>query len=407
MKVAFDKVDITPNYSCHMAGYSRVEKSNSVLDPIEINSIALEINNQLFLFSILDSIMVEEDFCNDIKNEIFQLTNDHSDIITISAIHTHSAPAFFKLAFEETIVDYNLQRLAKKEMIHSLIRCKNQLEECTITLEKAYIDGLYGNRNIKGGIEDKSVYLFSFYNKSNQRIGALFNISAHPTILNGNSYALSADLLGHIRLKLQKQLHCSVAITNGCCGDVSTRFYRSLSGIEELEDTSSKIIEQFNAKKVQISLNASPIQFDSVEQFSIYDAKNDADWIQMTNDLESSTHMMTEFFKDRQKRKLNMGIIKLHLISQIRIMGNVIIITLPGDVLSGFGIKIKESFPNHEVIILAYSNAYCNYMVPNEEYGKFFETYNSRLSRNEADKFIDSVINKTQKLLDIPYSNSI
>lgn len=407
MKVAFDKVDITPSYPCNMAGYSRIKKSTSVLDPIEINSIALEINHQLFLFGILDSIMVEEDFCNDIKKEISDIMNGHSDQITISAIHTHSAPAFFKLAFEETVVDHDLQNLAKKEMVQSLIRCKNKLEECTVTLEKAYIDGLYGNRNIKGGIEDKSVYLFSFYNEKQQRIGALFNISAHPTILNGNSYALSADLLGQIRLKLQKQLGCFVAITNGCCGDVSTRFYRSLSGLEELEYTSSKIIEQFNSKKVQISLQGSSVLFDTVEQYSIYDAKNDADWIKMTNDLEASNHMMSEFFKDRQKRKLDMGIIKLHLISQIRILGNIILITLPGDVLSGFGIQIKESFPNHEVIILAYSNAYCNYMVPNEEYGKFFETYNSRLARNEADRFIENVIKQTKNLLATGYLNKI
>ena len=46
MKIAFDKVNVTPNQPCFMAGYSRREKSQGVLDPIEINTVAAEIGNE-------------------------------------------------------------------------------------------------------------------------------------------------------------------------------------------------------------------------------------------------------------------------------------------------------------------------------------------------------------------------
>ncbi len=63
MKIAFDKVNVTPNQPCFMAGYSRREKSQGVLDPIEINTVAAEIGNEVYILGILDSIMVEESFC--------------------------------------------------------------------------------------------------------------------------------------------------------------------------------------------------------------------------------------------------------------------------------------------------------------------------------------------------------
>ena len=170
--------------------------------------------------------------------------------------------------------------------------------------------------------------------------------------------------------------------------------------MEELIDTSANVVDQFNAKKVEVLLEFNKVDSALIHESSEYEAKSDPDWIRMTDELEKADHPMKDFFMDRQQRKLKMGLIKHHLISHIRVFGNLIIITLPGDVLSGFSKLIKESFPEHEVIILGYSNSYCNYMVPKEEYGLYFETYNSRLARNEADKFIYKVIDKVKNLLD-------
>ena len=51
-------------------------------------------------------------------------------------------------------------------------------------------------------------------------------------------------------------------------------------------------------------------------------------------------------------------------------------------------------------MIICYSNTYCNYLVPREEYGKYFETYNSRLARGEADRFIEEVIRQAKELIE-------
>lgn len=402
MRIAFDKTDITPSSPCHMAGYNRKEKSAGVLDPIEINTVAFEQHGELYLLGILDSIMVGREFCDQVRAQAAQRLGIPAEHITVSAIHTHSAPAFFKLTFEDTIVESELQAGAQTSMVESMVRAAGALQECTVTLEKAAIDGLYGNRNVKGGVEEKRVYLFTFFHKDGGRIGALFNISAHPTILNGSSFVLSADLLGHIRAKLQTILGCKVAITNGCCGDVSTRFYRKCAGMEELEYTANSVVEQFLEKKQPSPLSGQAVASRTFSMITHYDAATDPDWLAMTREQEAQpdSSPMKEFFLARQELKRSFGAYDLELIAQLRLFGNLLVVILPGDILSGFGLQIKNAFPELEVVILGYSNTYCNYFVPREEYGKYFETYNSRLAKGEADRFINEVITQARNLVE-------
>lgn len=399
MKIAFDKVDITPKRPCFMAGYSRDKQSEGVLDPIEINSISFNLNDHSFLIGILDSIMLEEDFCMDVKRAVSKQTGIEINNITISCIHTHSAPAFFKLAFEDTHVEPELTEMAKDEMINSLLRASQNMQECSVELESAVIDGLYGNRNVLGGCEDKDMRLFKFYNKDKQLIGSLCNISVHPTILDKTNLMLSSDLLGQIRLRLQNKLKCPVAMLNGTCGDVSVRFYRQYSGIEELNFTADKLVEQFLEKKKLYPIIDGQVKTSYVEMISHFDAQTDEDWQNQMETFSQTEGGQHDFFIERLNRKKAFGAYDLKLISQIRIFGNVIFFILPGDILSAFGLLLKNSFKNYTVINVGYSNTYCNYFVPENEYGKYFETFNSRLAKGEADKFIKNIIQTTKEIL--------
>lgn len=399
MKIAFDKVDITPKRPCFMAGYSRKKQSEGILDPIEINSIAFNLNGHSFLISILDSIMLEEDFCMNVKKAVSNQTGIEVNDITISCIHTHSAPAFFKLTFEDTHVEPELTEMAKDEMISSLLRASQNMQECSVELESAMIEGLYGNRNVKGGSEDKEARLFKFYNKDKQLIGSLCNMSAHPTILDGNSFLLSADLLGQIRLRLQNELQCPVAMLNGTCGDVSTRFYRQYSGIEELNFTADNFVKQFLEKKKICTINKGQVKTTTVEMVSHYDAETDEDWQKQMDMLSQVKDRQVDLLIERLNLKKTFGAYDLKLISQIRIFGNIIFFILPGDILSTFGLLLKNTFKNYNVINVGYSNTYCNYFVPENEYGKYFETYTSRLAKGEAEKFINKIIETTKDIL--------
>ena len=405
-----DKKDITPDRPCHMAGYSRKSMSTSVLDSIQINSISFTMSNESFILTVLDSIMLEPAFCDRVKAAISAQTGIAAGHITVACIHTHSAPAFFKLAFEDTQVEPDLTALAECEMVASVLRAWEARVPAQPVFEKMEVEGLYGNRNVKGGVEDKHCYLATFHATQDgdaadgAPLGALFNISAHPTILNGSSTALSADLIGQVRLRLERALGCPVTATNGTCGDVSTRFYRKSSGMEELMGTADALFAQIMEKKTEVPLAGDRVCAGATERPTTFDALIDPDWQEMTAridaDLASAEPSpMSAFFKTRQELKLAQSPIHLDLLSQFYVFGNVIVVTLPGDICSELGRRIKSAFPNHEVIIIGYANTYCNYLVPEEDYGKYFETFNARTRRGEPDRFIAQVIGSIESLI--------
>lgn len=232
MKVGFATLDITPKSPVYMAGYSRKGKSHGILDEILIGTIVLEIKNIKILWIIIDSIMLEKDFCDSLKEKIYQLYAIEMNKIFISCIHTHSAPAYFKLTWEDTIVEKELQTKLFEQCLETVNHALSHLISCTLTLKKTWIEGLYGNRNEKDGWSDKSLYVLEFVH-DHQPVCQLINISVHPTILNGSNFLLSSDLLGMIRQKYQQLTGIKTFICNGATGDVSTRFYRQSSGIDE------------------------------------------------------------------------------------------------------------------------------------------------------------------------------
>lgn len=404
MYIGFDKVDITPQRPCYMAGYNRPGMNESILDSIQINSLCLSIDNETFVLVVLDSIMLDPVFCTRVKAGITSRTGVHPSHITVACIHTHSAPAYFKLAFEDTHVEPELTEDAERHMIESACRAHANMQPATCTFEKMLVDGLYGNRNVRGGVEDKHCYLITFQGEDGTPLGAIFNVSAHPTILNGSSTALSADLIGQVRLRLEDALGCQVLCTNGTCGDVSTRFYRKSSGIDELNETADALFEQVMVKKTPVELHTWTPRCGSVSRPTTYDARTDRDWEEMTariqEDLASpEPQAMSAFLMDRQQRKLEMSPVSLELTSQFYSFGTLIVVTMPGDVCSELGRRIKAAFPEHEVIIIGYANTYCNYLVPNCDYGKYFETFNSRTARGEADAFVQSVIDSIESMI--------
>lgn len=142
MEVGYHKLDITPTVPVHIAGYNRKELSKGVLDPIEINSLVIKENNKIIIFSILDSIIIENSVILPIKEAIFKEFGIPYEQIIIGCIHTHSAPAYFKPFFENVYIDPKLQENLIQSFIKSISTAINSLEEATLSLKTTQIEGL-------------------------------------------------------------------------------------------------------------------------------------------------------------------------------------------------------------------------------------------------------------------------
>lgn len=393
MKAALVKVDITPQKSVRMAGYGRKEASEGVLDSIQINTLLLEANKQIFVYSYLDAIMIEESFVRKIREQVSEKLSIPYHHINVGCTHTHSAPAFFKLFFEEMTVETALQEEALEKMIQSIETAYDQRQSCVLYHDELKIEGLYGNRNRIDGPSDKTFSVLELRNEAGECFGACLNVAVHPTVLNGSNHMLSSDLLGWIRQRYEAQYHHPCLIFNGTAGDVSTRFYRDENPNETLKNVSGKIIGHI-ADMYLKPLKTEPVFYDHFIYTVHSDFANDPDNRRF---IDNPQGPMGKMMKERALKKADWQAFDLDLEASMLVLGNLILISLPGDVVSAFGLKIRSCFPDQAVLISGYTNGYVNYLVNEAEYGKYFETVTSRSPRHAADKFIDLVIERIKQ----------
>lgn len=93
------------------------------------------------------------------------------------------------------------------------------------------------------------------------------------------------------------------------------------------------------------------------------------------------------------KKKLEEGSGKVTLKSVIYHLGDLDIVTVPGELFSTFGMKIKASMTANMKIIWGYTNYSVGYIVEKDEYGKGYESISTPIPQGEAEQYVMKVIN--------------
>ena len=389
-------MNITPDHSVAMAGYSRKDRSTGVLDPIEINTLIINVSTNYLVLSILDAIIIEDSVIQPVKQIIKEKYHLDDQNIIIGCIHTHSAPAYFKPFFEEVAIEEKLQSNLINQFVTSIETAFTSLKYANMKISQSEIAGLYGNRNEMNGYSDKSVAVFDFLHKD-EAICTLMNMSCHPTLLNGSNLKLSADIFGAIRNKYQEINGSPCMIINGAAGDVSTRFYRQGEGANAIEQFTSEL---FNQLQSSTNITSEFTDFNSAQVIKEYEFNGQDEFtnneIKRLETLEDPKH--ESILLQALKKKQDLSPMNLRLTSNIIDLGDIMFVSLPGDITSKLGQRIRAAFEDKLVIIIGYAENYSNYFVSQEEYGKYFETYITRLEKGNADEFIEQVIQTAKKL---------
>ena len=246
MKVAFDKINITPKdyYGKSLAGYDRKERCSGKLDDIHANGVLLRLKREtdkwehLLLISV-DILKLPFSIVEYIKKKIikrfdFLFENE----IIIHATHTHSsfdltgefyyqggALAFIKgVMFADNKNDKYIVWMANRitQMVSKLI---NNLQPCKMAWKKEKFNpDLVLNRRwpLRKSIPDLGIISFKNLNDG-KIIGLIINYACHPTSLSFMNKKLSADYPGRIVYQIEKLTHNSIKCVyfNGPSGDLN------------------------------------------------------------------------------------------------------------------------------------------------------------------------------------------
>lgn len=394
MRVTFDQIDITPTKPEYFSGYGRSEKSQGVHDALRMSYLKIESEAvNLFIFS-LDLLNVNQSFSKRVEEKINELYPTNENIVLITAIHTHSGPAVFSLPSLTHPVNPELEQEVYRKAIQ-LLSNNESSEVSRVELVTGEIEGAYGNRNDPEAYGDKSFYRFDFFQEE-KLVGAVVNLACHPTILKQDNLLFSADLFGSVRSDLEKALACPVVMLNGASGDSSSRYYSKGNGFQEMErlgaEISQQILNKGKCRTVAFSLSS----HSSFEENILYNPQIDSFWIEKSKALaEEKNAAIEKVLATHLTKKMNPESQWISLKSQQLIFEQFVVLTYSGEVTSSFAKKIRSRF-DCPVIIVGYEHDYVSYLVEEENYGKYFESYLTRLPKGAADRFIEKTIRVTE-----------
>ncbi len=239
LKVGFARVDITPPYGVKLYGYFIERIADGVLDPLEINCIALQDNGNLVLMMTVDNCGVALPYIELAKASIVKETNVDRDGIFIHSTHTHNAP---KLSIDDE-TQGELDILYSKYVLHKFAQAAkaaiNDLKSAQMGIAASKSENIGFNRRylmkdgsvktnpgvnnpdvVKSiGMIDEGVNVIRFKREDGLSI-VLVNYGNHPDTVGGNK--ISGDWPALARCTFEKAVDNTKCIFfNGCQGDIN------------------------------------------------------------------------------------------------------------------------------------------------------------------------------------------
>ena len=247
IKAGFARVDITPPLGLPLSGYFRKRIAEGVLDPLELNALAVSDEKDTVIIISCDLIGITLKRATELRELISKRTGVPAECIFITAIHQHTSLRIAHFTYDEESAGFDTYRddayydilfrkfgdvavMAVADMKDATVGTAVQKTAEDISFIRRYVlkDGtLMTNPSTKtpeeierpNGESDNNVRLVRFKREGAKDI-ALVNLSTHPDVVSGEKF--SADWPGFVRRFVEHDIddvHC--IYVNGAQGDTN------------------------------------------------------------------------------------------------------------------------------------------------------------------------------------------
>lgn len=404
MKICNKSYDITPVHEFYLIGYgSRFESrrfpAKGVHDSIFMNVLVMECDHQYFYLCNIDFIELEVSFCEDVKKRLYETYQLKKDHVLLSVTHNHQSVRDYHTTWETGVYHQQYDEYIRNLILDAYSECFTQLEEVEVYWGKSLVEGFYGNRNHPGRLADNEVIQIEF-RKNGICIAGIINWAVHSTFLSPENAYLTSELAGYVRRHIAKQTGYMPLMIVGAAGDCSTRHFSKQQTFDELETFSEALANQI----LQIPVNqlimptfhyAKTITYPVVYSMNDYRDELEEELVlceQLMGIQGAKIHGISPaFYKKCIVKKLEIEQVDITLFSTILDLGELKIITIPGELGSVFGLQLKQLYSDVCTIISGYTNGFLHYMMPKEEYGLSMETIDSLYPKGSIEEYINYI----------------
>ncbi len=239
LSVGFARIDITPPLGVNIPGYFPVRLAEKILDPLEINAVAIEKEGKKVVVLVVDDLHIPTAYASLGIKLISEKTGIDQSAIFIHSTHTHTGAL---LNIEENLsldVDKEHSKIVLRKLVDASVTALEDLTPAKmgfaitkaekVAFNRRYLmkDGTtqtnpgVNNPNIEKsiGLLDERLNVLRFERSDGQNI-VVGNMGNHPDTVGGN--VISADWIGLARGVFERAVEkTKCVIINGAQGDIN------------------------------------------------------------------------------------------------------------------------------------------------------------------------------------------
>lgn len=393
MKIGFSKRELPVKLPARLVGYEGLRDALSIQDTLMIKVMVVCDHDQTIALLTYDLVGIAHEVVQQLRKHCHQL--DH---VIVCATHTHSGPqgtlrtdrgilsgkeslfGRYDQEFVDQLISYSIS------CIHDAL---SKVSDAKVVKSAMEIKGVAGNRNnsqLKGDPRCLSVSIENDFGKY-----LLVNYACHPTIYKESFKKISSDFIGVLDREAKKEGYDFCMFINGSAGDISTRFYREASSVEEVERLGIKLYQQikqgtyypvksndvsvtslnYNLKlKPPMDVEEAAALVANLEQRAKIDSNNRV----LQTQLQGARLNLQRSTLEKQSTSVDTEIVIISLF-------DVFFIGVGGELTS----ELTHPFLRDSVYFMSYVNDYIGYLVEDEAFElETYEALSSLIEKGEA-----------------------
>lgn len=401
LKAGASKVEITPPIGKAMGGYlARQGVASGVHDPLWAKVIVLKQDDLCLALVSCDLLGLDLEVVKAIEVTIPEVQH-----LIIACTHTHSGCAGLTPPFDRDLVD-----LLKTRIPQAVRLALNNCVECRISYGSAPTKEVALNRRNPLIPIDTDVRVLRFDDQNGQAIAGIIHYACHPTVLSHENLDYSADFPGVTCNFLSEATSVEVVMfLNGAAGDISTRFTRLEASFDEVTRLGNLLgsaalqawLQAIPQKHTRLELNLASFLL-SARQLPTPKAATEL-LIQAQLALEAGQSQAVAKGHLRQLETALQGAQRLVRMASEGVslepfelvalrIGDVCLVTNPGEMFSDFATKLHAGF-EFPVLIVGYANGRAGYIPTTEALQQGgYEVDSSRYEVDTGDRLVKAYI---------------
>jgi len=403
MKVATCRKEITPKgafFPCFLMGHAiRTEAAEGIMDPLWATALVLQIQEVFLIWITVELIGLERNYTEEIKQVLSDRYHIPVQQMTICFIHTHSAPEYQEhsmMGGSGAVPGY--MDFVRQQILAAVDECfSGELTEVTVWSKTVEISGCYGNRNGKDAPADKRVTTLVFRSAEGV-VAGIGSFACHSTVLGPQNRLVSSDLAGFVARELEKQWGVYPLIMVGAAGDMSNRLFRQGNDKAELERVGTEMMKQVFDEKKEIRLQVTKAEI-STYRFSEIFYLNPESKKQQYDSIKEKIENARNFDEKKVyssalavvKSRMSNDSFSLDLVCRYIDMGDLKVLTVPAELFSRFGMRLKQEMGGKCPICWCYCDYSAGYLGNKEDYGNSFETACSDIPSGTTERIVEEM----------------